>query len=93
MKPVGLLIAFAGYTFAYFGWCSLRGPGVGLVDLLVPGRAVLIPGGAAKAAQLDPAGFANLTAPQRAALWSQLDGAQRKLLLQQVPGFVPPAGG
>lgn len=45
MKPVGILIAFAGYTIAYFGWCSLRGPGVGLVDLLVPGRDVQIPDG------------------------------------------------
>lgn len=43
MKPVGLVLAFAGYTLAYFGWCSLRGPGVGLVDLLIPGRDVTIP--------------------------------------------------
>lgn len=45
MKPVGLALAFAGYTLAYFGWCSLRGPGVGIVDLLVPGRPVTIPDG------------------------------------------------
>jgi len=38
MKPVGLLVAFAGYTLAYFGYCSIKGPGVGLVDMLVPGR-------------------------------------------------------
>lgn len=40
MKPLGLLIAFGGYTLAWFGWASLKGPGVGLVDLLVPGRQV-----------------------------------------------------
>jgi hypothetical protein len=45
VKPLGLLVTFAGYTLAYFGWCSLRGPGVGLVDLLVPGRPITIPGG------------------------------------------------
>ena len=44
MKPVGLVLGLAGYTLVYFGICSLRGPGVGLLDLLVPGRTVVIPG-------------------------------------------------
>lgn len=54
MKPLGLLVTFAGYTLAYFGWCSLRGEGVGLVDLLVPGRVVVIPGTPAKNASNTP---------------------------------------
>jgi hypothetical protein len=53
MKPAGILVAFAGYTLAYFGWCSLRGPGVGLVDLVIPGRfdakGLTIPGSSAAA--------------------------------------------
>jgi hypothetical protein len=47
MKPLGLVVVFAGYTLAYFGWCSVRGPGVGLIDLVVPGRPVVIPGSSA----------------------------------------------
>lgn len=43
MKPVGLAFAFIGYTLVYFGWCSVRGPGVGLLDLVVPGRTVVVP--------------------------------------------------
>jgi hypothetical protein len=38
MKPVGLLIGFVGYTLMFFGYESIRGPGVGLLDLIVPGR-------------------------------------------------------
>jgi hypothetical protein len=53
VKPVGLLVAFAGYVLGYFGWCSIRGPGVGLVDLVVPGRFdakhLTIPGGSSAA--------------------------------------------
>lgn len=44
MKPVGIAVAFVGYTLIYFGWCSTRGPGVGLLDLVIPGRPVVIPG-------------------------------------------------
>ena len=40
----GLVVMFGGYWLAYFGFCSLRGPGVGLLDLIVPGRDVTIPG-------------------------------------------------
>ena len=58
MKPIGLLIAFAGYTLGYFGWCSLRGPGVGLVDLLVPGRPITIPGSKPVNAPANESGFA-----------------------------------
>lgn len=43
MKPAGLVLAWAGYTLIYFGVCSVRGPGVGLFDLVIPGRTVLIP--------------------------------------------------
>jgi len=45
VKPLGLLVAFAGYTLAWFGWASLKGPGVGIVDILVPGREVTVWGG------------------------------------------------
>lgn len=44
MKPAGVAFVFAGYTLGYFGWCSLRGPGVGLLDLVIPGRTVVLPG-------------------------------------------------
>jgi hypothetical protein len=40
----GLSIGFVGYWLAYFGYCSLRGAGVGLLDLVIPGRDVRIPG-------------------------------------------------
>lgn len=42
---VGLGLVWVGYTLAYFGVCSLRGPGVGLLDLVIPGRTVVIPSG------------------------------------------------
>lgn len=42
MKPLGLAVAFVGYWVAYFGWASLKGPGVGFVDLVVPGREIVI---------------------------------------------------
>lgn len=38
MLPVGLAVLIGGYTLAYFGWDSLQGPGVGLLDLVIPGR-------------------------------------------------------
>lgn len=38
MLPVGLAITLTGYTLIYFGVSSIRGPGVGLLDLIVPGR-------------------------------------------------------
>ena len=34
----GIGVLWVGYTLTYFGWESLRGPGVGLLDLVVPGR-------------------------------------------------------
>lgn len=40
---VGLGVGFIGYWLAYYGYCSLRGPGVGILDLIVPGRDVTIP--------------------------------------------------
>lgn len=45
MSPVGLALGWVGYTLMYFGYCSLRGPGVGLFDLIIPGRDVQIPAG------------------------------------------------
>lgn len=42
---VGLGLSFVGYWLAYFGYCSIKGPGVGLIDLIVPGRTITIPGG------------------------------------------------
>lgn len=41
---LGLGVFWIGYTLSYFGYCSVRGPGVGLFDLIVPGRTVVIPG-------------------------------------------------
>ena len=38
MKPVGLVLALLGYTLVYFGYESIRGPGVGFLDLIIPGR-------------------------------------------------------
>lgn len=38
MLPLGLAVLLGGYTLAYFGIASLRGPGTGLLDLIVPGR-------------------------------------------------------
>lgn len=35
---LGIGVLFAGYTFVYYGYTLVRGPGVGLLDLLVPGR-------------------------------------------------------
>ena len=55
MKPVGLGLVWLGYTLAYFGYCSLRGPGVGLLDLVIPGRTVVVPStGLAQPAGLGP---------------------------------------
>lgn len=56
MKPVGLLVAFAGYWLAYFGYASLKGPGVGFIDLIVPGRDVTLYSAAATPASPGPAG-------------------------------------
>jgi hypothetical protein len=42
---LALAVGWAGYTLAYFGVCSLKGAGVGLLDLVIPGRTVVIPGG------------------------------------------------
>lgn len=44
---LALGVGWVGYTLAYFGWCSTRGAGVGLLDLVIPGRTVIIPGGGA----------------------------------------------
>lgn len=38
MLLVGAAVLWAGYALTYFGWESLRGPGVGMLDLVVPGR-------------------------------------------------------
>lgn len=63
---VGIGLAFGGYTLIYFGYCSIRGPGVGLLDLLIPGRTVTIPtgtptntGGAASAPSKSASGGSN----------------------------------
>lgn len=44
---VGIITGWTAYTLIYFGFCSVRGPGVGLLDLVIPARAagVQIPGG------------------------------------------------
>lgn len=45
MAALGLALAWTGYTLVYFGFCSTRGAGVGLFDLVIPGRTFIIPGG------------------------------------------------
>jgi len=35
--PFGVLLG--GYTLAFFGWETLKGPGIGLADLFYPSRA------------------------------------------------------
>lgn len=70
---LALGVGWIGYTLSYFGWCSLRGAGVGLMDLVVPGRTVVIPAGGTKAAppksQVNPAaggksGYSTLPLPK-----------------------------
>ena len=56
MKPVALALGWVGYTLAYFGVCSLRGPGVGLFDLVIPGRTVMIPTGNKSPSYFTPGG-------------------------------------
>jgi len=62
---VGLATLFAGYTLAYFGYCSIKGPGVGFLDLLVPGRTVMIPtsggSGSSGSGESNPLGLAEKT--------------------------------
>ncbi len=38
MLLVGVGVVWAGYVLTYFGKLSLDGPGVGLLDLMLPGR-------------------------------------------------------
>jgi hypothetical protein len=38
VKLLGFAIAWAGYTLMWWGWSSLQGPGVGIMDLVIPGR-------------------------------------------------------
>lgn len=56
MKPLGLALGFVGYTLIYFGYCSLRGPGVGLVDLIIPARNPTFGPTAPAGLALQPAG-------------------------------------
>lgn len=38
MKLLGFGLAWAGYTLLWWGWSSLQGPGIGIMDLVIPGR-------------------------------------------------------
>jgi hypothetical protein len=84
VKPVGIAVAFVGYTLAYFGWYSLKGPGVGILDLIIPGRTTIIQGtgtfGVSSTGQ--PTGM--LTCAQ----WKKLTPAIRAT----VPPFARPIG-
>lgn len=42
---IPLAVGWVGYTLVYFGWCSIRGAGVGFLDLVIPGRTFEIPTG------------------------------------------------
>lgn len=55
---LGLGVVFFGYWVGLFGFASLRGPGVGFVDLIVPGRTVNWPAGGSGA---DSSGVATST--------------------------------
>lgn len=62
---LGLGVVFFGYWVSLFGFASLRGPGVGFVDLIVPGRTVNWPAGGSGAdgsqpATITPAGISSL---------------------------------
>ena len=62
---LGLGVVFFGYWVGLFGFASLRGPGVGFVDLIVPGRTPPWPaggssGGGNTPASTTPAGIAAL---------------------------------
>lgn len=55
----GVGATFLGYWLAYFGYCSLRGPGVGLLDLIIPGRDATVtipPAGPTPSGTLFPGG-------------------------------------
>jgi hypothetical protein len=58
---LGIGVVFVGYWIGMFGFCSLKGPGVGLVDLIVPGRVSghVIPNpGATAQSTISPSGTA-----------------------------------
>ena len=38
MFTVSLLVLLAGYTLVYYGATSMQGPGVGILDLIIPGH-------------------------------------------------------
>jgi hypothetical protein len=38
LKLLGFAICWAGYALMWWGWSSIQGPGVGIMDLVVPGR-------------------------------------------------------
>lgn len=38
MKLLGFAVAWAGYVLMWWGWSSIQGPGVGIMDLVIPGR-------------------------------------------------------
>lgn len=60
---VGLGTLFLGYWLASFGYYSLRGPGVGLIDLIVPGREITIPSSGGTAAPIPQGPRGNLKRP------------------------------
>lgn len=64
---VGLGLVWVGYTLSYFGICSLRGPGVGLLDLVIPGRHVVIPSSSAslKSGDSGSGGGDTISAPDK----------------------------
>lgn len=77
MLPVGLAVTLAGYTLIYFGVESLRGPGVGLLDLIVPGRWA---GGAQVAPPSSAAVSSALKQPGATGANSEVQGPNRKIM-------------
>jgi hypothetical protein len=69
VKLIAFGIAWAGYVLVWFGWETLQGPGVGLMDLIVPGRTPghktaesIVAGGPSSVAQATSQ-YPNLPAP------------------------------
>jgi hypothetical protein len=38
MPVVGMGLAWAGYTLMFWGWTLVKGYGIGIADIVVPGR-------------------------------------------------------
>src|SRR4051794_13016513 len=44
MFIVPLGVAWGGYLLTYYGFCMLKGPGIGIADLIIPSRVGKVDG-------------------------------------------------